>query len=394
MYYPINVPGNFWTQLQDLGAVQTAHDGISFNAGIHTNAMPVEIHLTDNSPTLYVLGQVGTGKSSFLNFVLYQLMYKYTPWALSLVVLDTKQRRFSQMFANHGAPHIANLGYIDAVGADFCTRAMETVEQSRGPIMVVIDEVITMKGMPEFTQLMRLISGRPDTYAIIATQEVFFGELGVYPHQTLAFHMSPEESARALNCPAASWIPGQYGFGFYAKTPQTVTGVLIPYVPSYRFWDEMHLLEMKRSGVVSAAATTLLTNIDLKFRTGRVVDYIMYDTVTAPILLTKEQCRVCACNMGVSETKDSLLKRYRTNNLRPYLLTPSALKDAAGLIRKDTFPVGKDGIPVVFWTDNYSAVRSWVSTQEGIVPIIALRHKPTSSDNFSCVITPDGRVLQ
>lgn len=140
MYNPFNAPVGFW-KVQDLCSSPIAPDSLSFSAGFTTSGQVLDVTLDSKLPILVVMGKSESGKSSFLDLCLFQLMAKYSPFEMSIIAHDACGTRFSRMFRNHGVPHLLNRKCLELTGRDFCNDTLARINNVECPVVLVIDDV-------------------------------------------------------------------------------------------------------------------------------------------------------------------------------------------------------------------------------------------------------------
>lgn len=83
-------------------------NGINLRPGLENEewSSPTAIELGDNAVHGMVAGRTGSGKSVFLNNIIFSLLAEYAPWELDLFLADFKKVEFSRYLSNYQVPHI------------------------------------------------------------------------------------------------------------------------------------------------------------------------------------------------------------------------------------------------------------------------------------------------
>lgn len=94
-------------QPQDLWFNSTLN-GINLRPGLENEewSSPTSIELGDDAVHGMVAGRTGSGKSVFLNNIIFSLLAEYAPWELDLFLADFKKVEFSRYLSNYQVPHI------------------------------------------------------------------------------------------------------------------------------------------------------------------------------------------------------------------------------------------------------------------------------------------------
>jgi len=95
--------GNIW--------FNSTISGINLRPGLFEgdNDKPYAISLDDLKVHGIVVGRTGSGKSVFLNNLIFNLLTEYSPWELDLYLADFKKVEFSRYMSGHKVPHIKAL---------------------------------------------------------------------------------------------------------------------------------------------------------------------------------------------------------------------------------------------------------------------------------------------
>lgn len=82
--------------------------GINLRPGLENEewASPTSIELGDDAVHGMIAGRTGSGKSVFLNSIIFTLLAEYAPWELDLFLADFKKVEFSRYLSNYQVPHI------------------------------------------------------------------------------------------------------------------------------------------------------------------------------------------------------------------------------------------------------------------------------------------------
>lgn len=93
-------PEGFW--------FNTTEDGINLRPGLENEewASPTAIRLGDDAVHALVAGRTGSGKSVFLNSLVFSLLAEYSLWELNLFLVDFKKVEFSRYLTKYEVPHI------------------------------------------------------------------------------------------------------------------------------------------------------------------------------------------------------------------------------------------------------------------------------------------------
>lgn len=86
----------------------TTNNGINLRPGLKNEEWsgPTTITLGDDAVHSLVAGRTGSGKSVFLNSVIFSLLAEYSPWELDLYLADFKKVEFSRYLSKCNVPHI------------------------------------------------------------------------------------------------------------------------------------------------------------------------------------------------------------------------------------------------------------------------------------------------
>ncbi len=86
----------------------TTQNGINLRPGLRDEewSSPTTITLGDDAVHSLVAGRTGSGKSVFLNSIIFSLLAEYSPWELDLYLADFKKVEFSRYLSKWNVPHI------------------------------------------------------------------------------------------------------------------------------------------------------------------------------------------------------------------------------------------------------------------------------------------------
>ncbi|MDO5151160.1 MAG: FtsK/SpoIIIE domain-containing protein [Oscillospiraceae bacterium] len=86
----------------------TTNNGINLRPGLEDEewSSPTTITLGDDAVHSLVAGRTGSGKSVFLNSIIFSLLAEYSPWELDLYLADFKKVEFSRYLSKCNVPHI------------------------------------------------------------------------------------------------------------------------------------------------------------------------------------------------------------------------------------------------------------------------------------------------
>lgn len=86
----------------------TTQNGINLRPGLKNEewSSPTTITLGDDAVHSLVAGRTGSGKSVFLNSIIFSLLAEYSPWELDLYLADFKKVEFSRYLSKYNVPHI------------------------------------------------------------------------------------------------------------------------------------------------------------------------------------------------------------------------------------------------------------------------------------------------
>ncbi len=83
-------------------------DGINLRPGFRNSdpSAPDAVTMGDKAVHGVVVGRTGSGKSVFLNNLIFNMMAEYSPWELNLYLADFKKVELSRYLADEHAPHV------------------------------------------------------------------------------------------------------------------------------------------------------------------------------------------------------------------------------------------------------------------------------------------------
>ena len=86
----------------------TTDHGVNLRPGLKDEEWsgPTAITLGDDAVHALVAGRTGSGKSVFLNSIIFSLLAEYSPWELDLYLVDLKKVEFSRYLSKCDVPHI------------------------------------------------------------------------------------------------------------------------------------------------------------------------------------------------------------------------------------------------------------------------------------------------
>lgn len=98
--YENNQNAGFW--------FNTTKNGINLRPGLKDEewSSPLGVTLGDDVVHSLVAGRTGSGKSVFLNNIIFSLIAEYSPWEIDLYLVDFKKVEFSRYLSKYNVPHI------------------------------------------------------------------------------------------------------------------------------------------------------------------------------------------------------------------------------------------------------------------------------------------------
>ncbi|MBQ9119525.1 MAG: hypothetical protein IJY09_05655 [Lachnospiraceae bacterium] len=134
----------------------TTKTGINLRPGLKDEewSSPVPITLGDDTVHALVAGRTGSGKSVFLNSIIFSLLAEYSPWEIDLYLADFKKVEFSRYLSKYDVPHI---------------KAVAATSEIRYVISLLVYLAKTMKARQDFFALIGLqkLSEVRDKYSIV-----------------------------------------------------------------------------------------------------------------------------------------------------------------------------------------------------------------------------------
>ena len=89
----------------------TTKNGINLRPGLRDEewSSPTSIILGDDAVHALVAGRTGSGKSVFLNNLIFSLLAEYSPWEINLYLADFKKVELSRYLSKYEVPHIKSV---------------------------------------------------------------------------------------------------------------------------------------------------------------------------------------------------------------------------------------------------------------------------------------------
>lgn len=89
----------------------TTKNGINLRPGLKDEewSSPMSIVLGDDTVHALVAGRTGSGKSVFLNSIIFSLLAEYAPWEIDLYLADFKKVELSRYLSKYNVPHIKSV---------------------------------------------------------------------------------------------------------------------------------------------------------------------------------------------------------------------------------------------------------------------------------------------
>ena len=158
----------------------TTSKGINLRPGLKDEewSSPTSITLGDDAVHSLVAGRTGSGKSVFLNSIIFSLLAEYAPWELDLYLADFKKVSFSRYLSKYNVPHIkavaatseiryvlSLLNYLTSCMVArqdfFALIGLEKISEVREKYQIVLPRVLLI--VDEFQQLFLEATGREET---------------------------------------------------------------------------------------------------------------------------------------------------------------------------------------------------------------------------------------
>lgn len=156
----------------------TTKNGINLRPGLKDEewSSPMSIVLGDDAVHALVAGRTGSGKSVFLNSLIFSLLAEYSPWEINLYLADFKKVELSRYLSKYEVPHI---------------KAVAATSEIRYVVSLLTYLVKTMRSRQDFFALIGLqkLSEVRDKYSIVLPRVLFL----VDEFQQLFLESTPRE---------------------------------------------------------------------------------------------------------------------------------------------------------------------------------------------------------
>lgn len=140
----------------------TTKNGINLRPGLKDEewSSPMSIVLGDDTVHALVAGRTGSGKSVFLNNLIFSLLAEYSPWEINLYLADFKKVELSRYLSKYEVPHI---------------KSVAATSEIRYVISLLTYLAKTMRARQDFFALIGLqkLSEVRDKYSIVLPRVLF-----------------------------------------------------------------------------------------------------------------------------------------------------------------------------------------------------------------------------
>lgn len=140
----------------------TTNDGIHLRPGLKDEewSSPTSIVLGDDTVHALVAGRTGSGKSVFLNSIIFSLLAEYAPWEINLYLADFKKVELSRYLSKYDVPHV---------------KAVAATSEIRYVISLLTYLAKTMHARQDFLALIGLqkLSELREKYSIVLPRVLF-----------------------------------------------------------------------------------------------------------------------------------------------------------------------------------------------------------------------------
>lgn len=155
-------------------------NGVNLRPGLKNEewSSPMPIVLGDDAVHALVVGRTGSGKSVFLNSLIFSLLAEYSPWEINLYLADFKKVELSRYLSKYEVPHV---------------KSVAATSEIRYVVSLLTYLEKTMRARQDFFALIRLqkLSEVRDKYSIVLPRVLFL----VDEFQQLFLKSTPRESA-------------------------------------------------------------------------------------------------------------------------------------------------------------------------------------------------------
>ena len=140
----------------------TTKNGINLRPGLKDEewSSPMSIVLGDDTVHALVAGRTGSGKSVFLNSLIFSLLAEYSPWEINLYLADFKKVELSRYLSKYEVPHI---------------KSVAATSEIRYVVSLLTYLAKTMRARQDFFALIGLqkLSEVRDKYSIVLPRVLF-----------------------------------------------------------------------------------------------------------------------------------------------------------------------------------------------------------------------------
>lgn len=140
----------------------TTKNGINLRPGLKDEewSSPMSIVLGDDTVHAMVAGRTGSGKSVFLNSLIFSLLAEYSPWEINLYLADFKKVELSRYLSKYEVPHI---------------KSVAATSEIRYVVSLLTYLAKTMRARQDFFALLGLqkLSEVRDKYSIVLPRVLF-----------------------------------------------------------------------------------------------------------------------------------------------------------------------------------------------------------------------------